>query len=219
MKKAILPFLAFFILISCRKHSTQPMVDTVIGGCILPVNFEKIRAIVEDPSNKVEWKTHNLIWPYNIKGGDHPKGHPGIDFSGPDSCEIKAIHDGAITWVGKYVNTESGWVINEKIDSNISATYQLVSIPIVVEGQKVTKGQTIGYMYADLINKTYGNNIHFAIMSKLDQPDNADDSQVRCPLKYFNDEAKSQINYLLKHSIGREEEYIDQNKHYKAACF
>ncbi len=211
---------------SCNKDPFIINVKEYYGQFIFPLNFKKIDAVIKNPGILTQYDQsvlNNYIWPYNVKGGGHPLGHPGIDLDGPDNCEVFAVYDGEITRVAPYDNTESGTVVVLKIVNGFNVSYQNLSIATVSVGESVKRGQVIGYLYHT--SDSYGNSIHFGIEftqgTAPGSPDCADPhfANIRCPYPFFNDEAKGNLNYLISKTTCFNPGYEDINGNYAQVCY
>lgn len=131
----------------------------------------------------------------------NPPSHIGIDFTGKMDTRYVAVCDGEISSIKKYLMSGYGtWAItvNLKVNSTHEAIYvfepdtsddaiaNLQLQKIVVEvGDKVTRGQLIGKLYA------HGGfpHIHFAVSKNGEWVD---------PFPYFTEEAQKEIMELHK---------------------
>ena len=91
-----------------------------------------------------------------------PSTHSGTDIPAPAGTEIHAAHDGIVTYVSPYQDASYGWycMIGHANGYVTLYAHQRVK-PIVKEGQKVTKGQVIGYV--GTTGYSTGNHLHFEL--------------------------------------------------------
>ncbi|MGB4773771.1 MAG: M23 family metallopeptidase [Daejeonella sp.] len=224
--KFVLSLVLIYFPIGCNKDPFIINAKEYYGKFIFPLNFKKIDEVIKNNDILSDDETgvlNNYIWPYNVKGGGHPLGHPGIDLAGPDSCEVFAVYDGEITRVAPYDNTESGTSVILRIVNGFNVSYQNLSIATVSVGESVKKGQVIGYLYHT--SNSYGNSIHFDVKfshgTAPDSPDCADPraADVRCPYPFFDDEAKQNLNYLITKTTCFNPGYCDDNGNYAQVCY
>ena len=82
-------------------------------------------------------------------------------------------------------------------------------------GQKIKQGDVIGHLQE--YEKGNGH-LHFDVRRPGKQKSSNVDGPV-CPMPYFNEQAKGQIEYLRQKSQGSEKAYIDSSGHYTQICF
>lgn len=70
------------------------------------------------------------------------RNHKGVDLIAQEGTKVSAMKSGTIVEVGN--NYEMGWYVVIDHGDGVVATYASLGEPIVVEGQKVEKGQEIG---------------------------------------------------------------------------
>lgn len=125
------------------------------------------------------------IWPFGARGGDHPEGHPGIDFDAAAGTPILAAGDGTIFWIGDSVYPgEKSIVIHHGFGDTYYTTYfQAIA---VATGQRVAAGQLI----ADL-ERWPGRStgaLHFGVGIAAKNV---------CPYDYLSAAAKAELDALL----------------------
>jgi len=156
----------------------------------------------------VETQTYNafVLWPYGVKGGGHPEGHPGFDFEAPENSEILAVQNGSI--ISVTTDGGHGIVIIQSV-GGITVTYQHIGISNVHNGQKIKQGDVIGFVgyRKDLSVPLAMMHFDVNVPAKV------------CPLEFFNEEAQNELEYLRQNSQGDEAGYVDQNHHYTNLCF
>lgn len=127
------------------------------------------------------------IWPFGARGGDHPEGHPGIDFEAASGTPIMAAAEGSVTWIGDsvYAGEQSIMIHSEDLGDHFYTTY--FQTIVVATGQHVSQGQRI----ADLAlwpGMKVGA-LHFGLKrSNVDV----------CPYDYMTDAAKAELDELLR---------------------
>lgn len=86
------------------------------------------------------------IWPFGARGGEHPDGHPGIDFDVVDGSPVLAAADGSVGFVGEsghhdYMSISIGHGPREIIfDSFYTGPLKGIQVQ---KGDQVKAGQTI----------------------------------------------------------------------------
>ena len=127
--------------------------------------------VYTEVSNKVlKNGVHYLTSDYKTRnpkrsGKNGTKAHKGMDFIGKDygTDYIVAIDDGVVSATG--YGSSSGYYVKVKHNNGfISLYYHLKKgSTIVKKGDKVTKGQTLGYMGST--GNSTGNHLHFGIIN------------------------------------------------------
>jgi murein DD-endopeptidase MepM/ murein hydrolase activator NlpD len=146
------------------------------------------------------------IWPYGVQGGDHPHGHPGIDFESEVGNPILAVDDGIITVlqtnVGEYGEDTLSF-ISDSLGSyyEIYYTGSLTDFQ-VQEGDRVNRGDILAYYRAwrepdgTVLDSGY---IHFEVHTR-----SIEQGGSNCPYNFMNDEAKRELDELLSNSTYEE---------------
>ncbi|MBR9700231.1 M23 family metallopeptidase [Candidatus Woesearchaeota archaeon] len=186
--------ISLILLISgCIKHQD----NTTSFGITLPVNSEDIVFEYEG------------IWPFGIQGGDHPHGHPGIDFQAREGSPIFAVDDGIIDNMDKMVGEYKEQSITLKPDNYkehiIHYTGSMNDIQ-VKEGDRVKRGDIIAYYriwieFQD--SKERVGHIHFEFHEKTNSQGGA-----LCGYDFMTEEAKLELDELfIKATYDNKEQY------------
>ena len=85
--------------------------------------------------------------------------HQGVDLAGPEGTPIYAARSGTVT-VAKYSNS-AGYYVTINHGDGFSSIYMHMTTYVVSKGDKVTRGQLIGYMGSTGIST--GSHLHFGI--------------------------------------------------------
>ena len=85
--------------------------------------------------------------------------HPGVDIAGAEKTSILAPANGTVTFVGK--DGALGMTIRIKHDSLYDSTYGHLDKTVVKRGQKVHRGDVIGYMGNS--GRSTGHHLHYEI--------------------------------------------------------
>ena len=126
--------------------------------------------------------------------------HAGIDFRGRIGTPVLASEKGIVSWVrrkGRYGKTV---VISHK--NGFTTLYAHLSGYTVKEGERVNKGQTIGYV--GKTGRVTGPHLHF---------------EVRCskvpvnPIVYLEKKGKRALVSVLRRNWNRRKKYLGQNKY------
>lgn len=136
--------------------------------------------------------TYQGLWPYGIKGGDHPEGHIGIDFELKEGAPLLAAADGTVSAAGDAPGHEEERVTLNHGGFDTWYVGQLKDIAIK-DGDKVKAGQTIALVdKMNLKGKLVdAGSIHFEVFRKFQFPPGA-----ACPMDYFNEQAKAVVERL-----------------------
>lgn len=163
--------------------------QTSPSGIILPLKKE-------DASSKSQG-----IWPYGIAGGDHPHGHPGIDFEADEGIPILAVDDGEIINVqeqlGEY-KEETISLISDSLGKEFEIYYTGSMKNIQVkEGDRVKRGDIIAYFRPWEENNMVLENgiIHFEVFNKK-----LGKGGSRCPYEYMTEKAQQELIELHEDS-------------------
>lgn len=108
----------------------------------------------------------------------HRKAHSGVDFVGPQNTEIFATADGFVTLINQ---SRKGYGNEIVIDHKFGhkTRYAHLNTILVKEGQKIERGQAIGYM--GNTGKSTGTHLHYEVLY-LDKPID--------PIYFFSDDLK-----------------------------
>jgi hypothetical protein len=161
--------LIWFAASQCR-HPIKP--ETAAHPMTLPVEYSRVKS----------------IWPFGVKGGDHPEGHPGIDFEADTGTPILAAAAGMVTWIGNsvYPGEKSITVHNGDYDTYYTGYFTTVKVSA---GAQVIQGQTLAEM--DLWPGTKAGFPHFGV--------NRSGTDL-CPYDVMDDSSKAQLIELLNKS-------------------
>jgi hypothetical protein len=168
----------FALLTACG--GPNPTTPSGSENFILPVRLSQI-------DDSAEMK----IWPYGVPGGDHPHGHPGIDFTLIVGADILADQDGKVTAVsasvypgeiGITIRHDGGW------SSYLTGFYQTVN---VTEGERVVQWQVVGTIdhFGD---PSAPASIHWGIVNR--------DRTAFCPADFVSSDLRAQLQQLLDQS-------------------
>ena len=124
------------------------------------------------------------IWPFGVKGGDHPEGHPGIDLEAKDGTPVRAMADGKVS-----KPADSGHYDYETINvfhENNFETYYTGNMKNFVfkAGGRVKAGDIIAYYDGD-------ESIHYGLQQKVPY-------WSVCPVNYMAEQAKKDLEELFK---------------------
>lgn len=145
------------------------------------------------------------IWPFGIRGGDHPNGHPGIDFETKVGAPILAVANGKVTAQGDALGGKE-----QRITIDVEAGQTKMTIWYVGEMEKILVkvddmikvGDTIAYAGA---SKQGGRGdtgfLHFETSRFMPFPPGA-----ICPAEFMSKEAKADLDELFKESKYKERE-------------
>jgi len=175
------------ILISgCTKFKTPDNIEVLS----LPVNKEDISF------------RYNGIWPYGVQGGDHPHGHPGIDFESDSGKPIIAVDDGTITVfqtnIGKYGEDTMSFISDSLGDGyEIYYTGSMKDFQ-VQENSRVKRGDVLAYFRpwieanGVVLESGY---IHFEVHTR-----NIGRGGSNCPYNFMTNESKRELKEIFTQS-------------------
>lgn len=132
---AVIGVLILAALMSCggpMAPSSTPGQASFVASYVAPVRGTQL-----DPASAMK------VWPFGVPGGDHPAGHPGIDFFLVLGADVMADQSGTISNITESVYAgESGIDVqhNDGYTSYITGFFQQL---LVTKGQKVSAGQVI----------------------------------------------------------------------------
>lgn len=86
--------------------------------------------------------------------------HKGIDLSGPTGTPCYAITDGVVE-ISRFSSTAGNWVVIRSDQYDITFVYMHFNRATVAEGQKVSKGQVVGYI--GTTGNSTGPHLHFEL--------------------------------------------------------
>jgi murein DD-endopeptidase MepM/ murein hydrolase activator NlpD len=155
-----------------------------LSGMILPLKYEDMIY------------NHTGFWPYGVRGGSHPHGHPGFDFESEVGKPIIAVDDGKVISVDEMTPYNEQSII---IDSGTFKDYDIyyageIKNIQVKEGDIVKQGDIIGYFGASKDNGILLSVgiLHFEVHIK-----NIDKGGARCPYDFMKQEAKQQLEEIF----------------------
>ncbi|MDP4133625.1 MAG: M23 family metallopeptidase [Bacillota bacterium] len=94
---------------------------------------------------------------------DDWRSHSGIDIAAEAGSEVKAAEAGTVTKVGKD-NLLGVYVLIDHGNKTITGYYNLFASPSVAQGQKVTKGQVVGFVgETAMVEKGDAPHLHFEL--------------------------------------------------------
>ncbi len=170
----------------------EKLVDEHQMNGIEPVTTEDFKIFLPVKKEEVIFDFMG-IWPFGVKGGDHPEGHPGIDIEAKDGTPVRAMADGSIS-----KPADSGHYDYETLNifhENNFETYYTGNMKdfVFAEGGKVKAGEIIAYYDGD-------NSIHYGLQQKV--PDLS-----VCPVDYMDETAKKDLEELFEKA-----RYAERNK-------
>lgn len=145
---------------------------------------------------------HGGMWPFGVRGGEHPLGHPGIDFEANEGTPVMASADGIVGFTG-----DSGHHDYKTIsifhENNFDTYYTGAMKDIKVKkGNRVSRGDVIAYYSKP---EAGWPSIHLGLQRKV--PDEA-----VCPVEYFSSQAKKEIEELFAKA------FYNEMKEYPLLC-
>lgn len=196
---AIVVFIAFFLIFqnifekrinqSPENLTENEITENEISdlGLMLPVNEEDV---IFDKYG---------IWPFGVRGGDHPEGHPGIDFELEERDPVFAVANGEIKDVGDsghYGFTTATLTINESL-----SVYYTGSLDFIVsKNQEVKAGDTIAY--AVMSEEVGEASFHFETF-------NTKTSLSECPVEHLSDDSKEILERIFQNATySQKEEFL-----------
>jgi len=138
------------------------------------------------------------IWPFGIKGGGHPEGHPGIDFELKTRAEILAVASGTVIRIGSNPQWPNEYTLQIKYTSQSGNVYTFwydhLGEVFVKMGDKVQRGEIIGRA-SIRHDKGPRSMIHFGLIVLSYEKIAKEFPSIRvrktvCPGPYFSGEAK-----------------------------
>lgn len=173
---------ALFVAAGCG-HPASPSSSPASAAASfgLPVNLSQI-----DPGNSMK------VWPYGVQGGDHPNGHPGLDFMLVIGADVRADQSGTISQIssstyagetGIDITHADGWT------TYITGFFQTIS---VAKGQKVSQGQVIATAAPFGLGSTGSASFHWQIVDSS--------KRAYCPADFLPADLRAQVQQLLDQS-------------------
>ena len=148
------------------------------------------------------------IWPFGIKGGGHPEGHPGIDFELKTRAEILAVAPGTVVSVAPNLRWSNEYTLRIRCSTpsgNIyTFWYDHLGEVFVKMGDKVEREEIIGR--ASLRHdKGPRSMVHFGLIVLRYEKIAKGLPYLRirrtvCPGPYFSREAKKQLLTIIQKS-------------------
>lgn len=128
-----------------------PSIEEVDMNFILPVKNAKV---VNGYSEKDKLYYNPILEQYSF--------HAGVDFATTEKCAVFAVLDGEVIKAQKH--KMYGYVVEIKHAKNITTVYRSLEDVKVKVGDKVKKGDVIGYTSkSDISESNLGNHVHFEI--------------------------------------------------------
>jgi hypothetical protein len=116
------------------------------------IMFEWPRPAIGLPVNPAELDfsgTSYVIWPFAVRGGGHPEGHPGLDFSWNFSAPVLAAADSTVLLITdnpSHVGTKTVTTVPTGYPFTLINYDEMVDLPAaVVPGATVKRGDVIGH--------------------------------------------------------------------------
>jgi murein DD-endopeptidase MepM/ murein hydrolase activator NlpD len=108
------------------------------GGASFTASYvAPMRANQLDPASAMK------VWPYGVPGGDHPNGHPGIDFFLVLGADVLADQSGTVSNISASVYAGEQGIDLQHSDGYTSYITGFFQQVLVTKGQKVSQGQLI----------------------------------------------------------------------------
>ncbi len=132
-------------------NPSTPIVEEVDMNFILPV---KNGNIVNGYSEKDKLYYNPILEQYSF--------HSGVDFASKDKVAVFSVLDGEVVKAQKH--KMYGYIVEIKHAKNISTVYRSLEDLKVKVGDKVKKGDVIGYTSkSDISESNLGNHVHFEV--------------------------------------------------------
>jgi len=140
-----------------------------------------------DPTNSMK------IWPFGIAGGDHPNGHPGIDFFVVTGGDVLADSRGTVAEVTSSVypgEMSIGVRHGDGWKSFYTGFFQSIK---VAAGQSVAAGQVLATAAPFGLGSTGPASYHWGIIAE-------DTRQAACPADFLSPDDRARLQALLDQS-------------------
>lgn len=144
------------------------------------------------------------IWPFGIRGGDHPNGHPGIDFETKVRAPVLAAADGKVTQAGEAEGfNEQKIVVNFDNGQTKMDIWYVGPMEVGVKvGEIVKAGDIIAHTKASTqAGQGDVGFLHFETSRYMPFPPGA-----ICPAEFMNTQAKKDLGELFTQSKYKERE-------------
>lgn len=167
-----------------------------------PKDFEDFELILPVKKEDVVFKLLG-IWPFGVRGGDHPHGHPGIDIEANQGTPIYAAVNGTVSNISDstYEGTKT-FSLMYATESEIYEIYYTGSMKgfKISSRAEVNQGDLLAYF--DLWPDGKGGKlevgyIHFEVHQR-----NTDQSV--CPVDFMTKEARGELEELHRRSTYQE---------------
>jgi len=141
------------------------------------------------------------FWPFGVKGGEHPEGHPGFDFEARVGAPIYAVGDGSVGFVGPSGH-HGGMTISighmtgsEPLDTFYTGSITNIRVK---KGSAVKQGDVIAdFDSAEPLGMPSGiSTFHFGVAKQISR----DRREEVCPADYFSAKAKKEVEALHRAS-------------------
>jgi murein DD-endopeptidase MepM/ murein hydrolase activator NlpD len=144
------------------------------------------------------------IWPFGARGGDHPEGHPGIDFEALPGTAVLAAADGSVGFVGVAGHYDFHTIsIGHRGAGVLFDTFYTGPLKDirVRKGDQVRAGQIIARYD---ISQSGGSpqvvgTLHFGISKKAPHAvgEPSSEGEAVCPADYLTPKAQRELNTLF----------------------
>lgn len=141
------------------------------------------------------------LWPFGVRGGDHPQGHPGFDFEARVGTPILAAADGSVGYVGQSGHHQGNTISIGHMTSLgwVDTIYTGSISPIKMKkGDRVKQGDVIATLDSaeDLGLPPDISTFHFGVARHVTQ----ERIEEVCPTEYFTGEAQKELERLHQES-------------------
>ncbi len=147
------------------------------------------------------------LWPFGVRGGDHPEGHPGIDFEAPEGTSVLAAADGSVGFVGTaghydYHTVSIGHASrNALFDTEYTGALKNIRVK---KGDTVRAGQVLAQYALSGHERTKQEvgSLHFGIRKKALHAAGAPSTEGKpvCPADFLAPDALSALKRLFAKS-------------------
>ncbi|QGZ99591.1 peptidoglycan DD-metalloendopeptidase family protein [Dehalobacter restrictus] len=143
----------------------KPVVQIIEQGTQVVKNQEYDPESIANNTSHGSGSISGLIWPLNgpitsYYGNRHGEFHSGIDIAGETGQPFKAVNSGTVIYAGWH-DIYGNMILIDHGDGVVTRYGHSIKL-LVTKGQKVTKGQIIGYVGST--GRSTGPHLHFGIM-------------------------------------------------------